>query len=470
MQQMSAAEIETLSDRELLARFCDHNDEDGFRTIVERHKTLVSSVCTSVLRNHADAEDSFQAVFFILARKAKSLGGRECVGGWLHRVAFRCAVTTLRRRKRQQEVDAKQEALKQENELDLVSTRATYAALHEALDALPERYRLALILCYIEGNSCKAAAQRMKTSESAVYKRLERGRQMLRRRLAGLGLSVSPLLLINSAATPAVASAVSTATISSTIFVAMQAKLAWAKGALASVGNQASLTLAQGVMRTMMMTTLMKSACSVLTGLCIGMVSMSAMAATHPPAEKSDGRIVVTLKTAEDIQESTADERNVVTQDNGANRDQAVDPKVIDLARALQGQTVDPQVVDLSRVVQGQAVDPQVIDLSGAVQGQAIDPLLIDLSGAVQGQAIDPLLIDRSRAIQGQAVDPQVIDLSRVIHCQAIDPLLIDLSGAIQGQADSGGGLVDRLKALENELGQLQRDIRRLRRSLQSDK
>ena len=49
---------------------------------------MVLSVCRSLLRDKADAEDAFQAVFLILIRRAGSIQVNESFGGWLHRVAY----------------------------------------------------------------------------------------------------------------------------------------------------------------------------------------------------------------------------------------------------------------------------------------------------------------------------------------------------------------------------------------------
>jgi hypothetical protein len=67
--------------------------------------------------------------------------------------------------------------------------------LHEELNQLPDRYRLPLVLCYLEGKSRDEAAKQIGWSIASVRGRLERGRDRLRRRLIRRGIDLSAGLL-----------------------------------------------------------------------------------------------------------------------------------------------------------------------------------------------------------------------------------------------------------------------------------
>src|SRR5262245_32808635 len=75
------------SDRELLARFARFREEAAFAALVQRHGPLVLNTCRRILRHEQDAEDTFQATFLVLARKAGALRWRDTVAPWLHAVA-----------------------------------------------------------------------------------------------------------------------------------------------------------------------------------------------------------------------------------------------------------------------------------------------------------------------------------------------------------------------------------------------
>jgi hypothetical protein len=78
-------------DGQLLEQFLDRRDESAFTALVERHGPMVFGTCQAVVRDRGAAEDAFQATFLVLVCKARTIRGREAIGGWLHRVAYRSA-------------------------------------------------------------------------------------------------------------------------------------------------------------------------------------------------------------------------------------------------------------------------------------------------------------------------------------------------------------------------------------------
>src|SRR5262249_54868458 len=79
------------TDEHLLDAFLARRAEDAFEAIVRRHGPMVRGVCRRVLRNDADVDDAFQAVFVVLLRKADSVRPRSRLGNWLYGVAVNVA-------------------------------------------------------------------------------------------------------------------------------------------------------------------------------------------------------------------------------------------------------------------------------------------------------------------------------------------------------------------------------------------
>ncbi len=189
-----ATEDTRVADRELLVRIAAR-DEAATAALVRRHGAMVLGVCLRVLRHQQDAEDAFQAVFLALARAAASLRPRESVGGWLHSVAYRTAqklrVAAARRRKHEERAADRVHA----DPLDQLTVREASDVLDAELARLPDKFRVPLVLCYLEGLTRDEAAARLGWPESTLKSRLEQARERLGARLSVRGLTLSGVLV-----------------------------------------------------------------------------------------------------------------------------------------------------------------------------------------------------------------------------------------------------------------------------------
>jgi RNA polymerase sigma factor (sigma-70 family) len=203
------------TDGALLDAFLRRRDGDAFEALVRRHGPMVLGACRRILGNAADAEDAFQATFLALARKADSVRPRELVGNWLYGVAYRTALRArglaARRRGREKQVDKMPDAASAEPD----DRGDLQAALDQELSALPEAYRAAVVLCDLGGKTQREAARHLRVAEGTVSSRLARGRALLRRRLAGRG--VTPAVAAGALAAHAPAAGVPRALVRSTV-------------------------------------------------------------------------------------------------------------------------------------------------------------------------------------------------------------------------------------------------------------
>ena len=188
-----------MSDGQLLARFTADRDElaeVAFAALVRRHGPMVLRVCQQIIGDRHIAEDAFQATFLILARRAGSIRQPELLGHWLHGVALRTArearMRDHRRRRRESPIaegiggEPIDEAGRPE--LPLVC-REEFEALHEEVSRLPERYRVPVVLCDLEGLTYQEAAHRLRCPVGTIGVRLRRARERLRVRLTRRGLA-----------------------------------------------------------------------------------------------------------------------------------------------------------------------------------------------------------------------------------------------------------------------------------------
>jgi RNA polymerase sigma factor (sigma-70 family) len=175
------------SDAELLERFARQREEAAFEALLRRHGPLVWSVCRRVLAEEHAAEDAFQATFLVLVRKARSVSKQASIRSWLHGVALRVAL-----RARQQE----QLRRRREQETPIHSPgEATWQdvrpILDEEIQRLPEKYRLPIILCYLEGQTNDEAARLLNCPRDTIATRLARARERLCFRLLRRGVTLS---------------------------------------------------------------------------------------------------------------------------------------------------------------------------------------------------------------------------------------------------------------------------------------
>ncbi|QJW95270.1 sigma-70 family RNA polymerase sigma factor [Frigoriglobus tundricola] len=184
------------ADTELLRRYAAERDEAAFAELVRRNGPLVLRTCRHVL-GEAGAEDAFQATFLLLARSAGRLTRSGSLAGWLHAAAVRVAHRARRgeSRRREREVASRTPPVAPDD----LTWREVREVLDTELAALPEKYRVPLVLCYLQELSYEEAARRAGCPVGALRGRLERGKERLRKRLARYGLPLAaPAIVVGS--------------------------------------------------------------------------------------------------------------------------------------------------------------------------------------------------------------------------------------------------------------------------------
>jgi RNA polymerase sigma factor (sigma-70 family) len=273
-----------VTDGQLLRRFARQQDEAAFAALVQRHGPMVLGVCRRRLRHEADAEDAFQASFLVLLRRAASIRRHGSVAAWLHgvalRVAARAQADAARRRHHEEQAPERHPA----DPGTEAAWRELAAVLDEELLALPERYRLPLVLCGLEGRSRSEAARLLGWREGTVGSRLARGREALRRRLTRRGLTVPAGVLGALWADGTLSAAVPGALAVSTARWAALVAAGEAAAAEAVPGSVAAL--AKGALQGMLFTKLKAAAVllALIPILALGAVAAARQAWPMPPA------------------------------------------------------------------------------------------------------------------------------------------------------------------------------------------
>ncbi|AMV24306.1 ECF RNA polymerase sigma factor SigE [Gemmata sp. SH-PL17] len=179
-----------LTDAELLARFAATRDECAFAELVARHSALVRGTVRRRVRDPHTVEDVCQATFLVLAGKAATVQWGRTVGPWLHATAVRLARKALRRTRANVPAVSGDVPSSAGDPAVAVAWDEVCRALDDELAALPDALRGPLVLCYLQGRTRDEAAHALGCSLAMLKRRLERGRNLLRDRLARRGITL----------------------------------------------------------------------------------------------------------------------------------------------------------------------------------------------------------------------------------------------------------------------------------------
>jgi RNA polymerase sigma factor (sigma-70 family) len=169
---------ERLLSDELLAKLTGKGSPRAFAAIYERHHQAIYRYCRSILRNDNDAQDALQSS---MMRAYAALRDRErdlAVRPWLFRIAHNEAISIVRKRRPEYELNVDLESLDGEVEHKM-EVRERLSTLVEDLQQLPERQRAALVMRELSGLSIREIAGALAISQGAAKQTIFEARSSL---------------------------------------------------------------------------------------------------------------------------------------------------------------------------------------------------------------------------------------------------------------------------------------------------
>jgi RNA polymerase sigma-70 factor (ECF subfamily) len=163
----------------------ERDDVREFETRLKDSASLAVRVAYGVVRNRQDAEDVAQEAFARAYRRFSSLRDRERFRGWLVRMTWRLAIDLRRSQKRRQNrEDAVLAITPQAGDMNQdADARERSARLWQAIEQLPDRLRVVIVLTSIEGHGVKEVAELLGVAEGTIKSRMFEARQKLREAL-----------------------------------------------------------------------------------------------------------------------------------------------------------------------------------------------------------------------------------------------------------------------------------------------
>jgi RNA polymerase sigma-70 factor, ECF subfamily len=179
-------------------------DKERFTEQAMEHMSALYTAALRMTRNHADAEDLLQETYLKAFRAFDTFHEGTNLKAWLYRILTNTYINTYRARKRRPEqteiedvedlylyrrLGGLEAAAAGRSAEDEVLAHFTDAEVKEAVESLPDQFRLAVLLADVEGFSYKEIAEIMDVPIGTVMSRLHRGRRALQKRLYDFGRS-----------------------------------------------------------------------------------------------------------------------------------------------------------------------------------------------------------------------------------------------------------------------------------------
>jgi len=345
-------------DFELLGRFARARDEPAFAEVVRRHLNLVYSSAVRRVGDRHLAEDVTQAVFVILAKKAKSVrSSRSPLAAWLLSTVRYAAANALkieaRRRKHEERAAAAASAAAaaaansagacSANPSDVIVWQEVASQLDDAVLKLPAVDRRAILMRYFEDRPISEIAEALRVTEGAAKMRLSRSVEKLRKRLERSGAGAAAALPAGAAgfdtmlATHAVRAA-PTGLMQHALAASLGGAAAGAAGAAA--GTLTGIAIAKGAIA--MMSWKSKIAAAVVAAAMLGtgtVLTMSFAGAQAPKAQDDPAAAKAEAPAA-------SDEADAENNDDKASL--ATAPPVVVKTVPQSGMTgVDPKTAEI---------------------------------------------------------------------------------------------------------------------------
>ncbi len=178
--------MQSLSDENLYNAYCEHQDENALKTLLERHREALTGFLYGYVRNWEDAEELMLDAFAVIAAGRSRFLGKSSFKTWLFSIGKKQALMRIRKEKATLPLEEDPAGTSDDPELVLLENERT-RTLYRAMDGLPADYRQVLVLLYFEEMKQEEIAVVMQKSRKQIYNLTDRARRALKQALEASG-------------------------------------------------------------------------------------------------------------------------------------------------------------------------------------------------------------------------------------------------------------------------------------------
>ncbi|MFW6134686.1 MAG: sigma-70 family RNA polymerase sigma factor [Elusimicrobiota bacterium] len=165
-------------------------DMDSFSMLVDEYKDKIYGIALTLSGNKMEAEEVAQQIFIKLWKKIEKFNFRSAFSTWLYRLAHNTFYDYVRKKKRRSDRKIPSEKIYNLNIEDTVyknvAEKEIKSAVYEALEDIPEEFRMVVIYYDLHGKSYKDISDIIDIPLGTVKSRLYRGREMLKQKLGNI--------------------------------------------------------------------------------------------------------------------------------------------------------------------------------------------------------------------------------------------------------------------------------------------
>lgn len=181
-----------MNEQELIEQLREGN-EPAFRWLVENYRNRVFHTMLNILQDTKEAEDAAQETFIQVFESVGAFKQESSLSTWIYRIAVRKALDKIRRRKTRQKLHKLLPRWMPEEKKSIdesfhhpgimMENKEKAAVLFKAIEALPEKQKLAFTLIKVQGMNYEEACEVMQQNIKAVESLISRAKTNLQKQL-----------------------------------------------------------------------------------------------------------------------------------------------------------------------------------------------------------------------------------------------------------------------------------------------